>query len=145
MKIENYIKGSVVVFIFFTLGLVLMGNGLLKQWQIEDAPEFAQVDEYGEDIDSIQTNLEEETLERDDEPGQMDRDEDTTDVSWYTYTRRSLKAVHFTVTAADGSKGGITQVLNYLYVNPMIIGGIITILIMSFVFGLVAWWKGRRV
>lgn len=146
MKIETFVKGSLVTVIFFVLGLTLMGEGILQQnFGVTPPPSFGNVTAYQTDIAELQSDLEGETLDRSDDPGQMDRDEDTTDVSWYTYTRRSLKAVEYAIKSPDASRGGITQVLSYLGVNPLIIGGIISLIILSFVFALVAWWKSRRV
>jgi len=146
MKIETFIKGSVVVVVMFILGLTLLGEGILQQkYSVTDPPTFGNVTNYQDDLTGLQTNLEEETLARSEDPGQMDRDEDTTDVSWYTYTRRSLKAVEFAIQGPDSSRGAISEVLSYLHVNSMIIGGILTVIVLSFVFALVAWWKNRRV
>jgi len=146
MKIETFVKGSVVVVIFFVLGLTLMGEGILQQkWGVASAPTFSNVSSYDKNIYSIQEEAEEESLAKDTDPAQVDPIQDATDISWYAYTIKSLKVVQYTVKAPDSNRGAISEVLSYLYVNPMIIGGIISVMIFSFIFALVAWWKSRRV
>jgi len=70
MKIETFIKGSVVVVVMFILGLTLLGEGILQQkYSVTDPPTFGNVTNYQDDLTGLQTNLEEETLARSEDPG----------------------------------------------------------------------------
>ena len=145
MKIETFVKGSVVVLLFFVLGLTLMGEGILQQeFDATSPPAFGEVSKYNSTINNVTSSLEDNTLSRDTNPDQSESEGgDFIEYSWL-YIGKALKAVSYTVTAADSSQGSITEVLNYLNVNPLITGGILTIIVLSFAFALVAWWKSRR-
>jgi len=145
MKIETFTKGSVVVVIFFVLGLTLMGEGILQQkFGVDDAPLFGKVTNYQSDLDSIKEDLEGQTLTSN-ESGLVDSEGGTFDEYGYNYIKRALKAVSLVIKGPDSSRSAITEVLKYLKVNHMIVTGILTILVLSFVLALVAWWKSRRV
>lgn len=143
MKIETFVKGVLVIMAMFTLGLVLVGDSILQQkYSVSNAPQFATVDALQQDMQDVQSKIENETLQRSDDTGQGDID--LGDDSWSTYTRRSLKATTQTFSTAVKSRSSIASVLTYLRVNPMIIVFIASFIIVSIGFALVTWWKNRR-
>lgn len=144
MKIETFVKGSIVISIIFILGLVVVGSGILQQeYGVSNGPNFNNITQYQKESYTLQSGLENESMKQVADPGQADED-NTNDIVWWTYTKKSLKAVDQSIRSADSSKGAINEILTYLQVNPMIIGGIITFIVLSFVFALITWWKGKR-
>ena len=146
MKVETFVKGSLVAVIFFIAGLTILGDSLLQQkFGVDDAPidQFSHVYSYKNNLTELEGKMSEGTLEAADS-AEVDESQNTGDFVWWTYTTSALKAVKNTVISADKSKGAIEEVGNYLYIHPLIIGGIISCLILSFIFALVAFWKNRR-
>jgi len=146
MKIETFIKGSLVAVIFFIAGLTILGGGLLQQkFNVDDAPidQFSHIYSYKSNLTLLENNMGTQTLESS-ESSEVDDSANTGDFVWWTYTTQALRAVKDTVLAADKSKGAIEDVGNYLYIHPLIIGGLISSIIISFIFALIAFWKNRR-
>jgi len=146
MKIETFVKGSLVAVLVFIAGLTILGEGILQQkFGVEDSPldNFSRINSYQDNIKSLEVTMSGETLETS-EVAEVEDSSNTGDFIWWTYTTSALRAVKSTVFSVDKSKGAISEIGDYLYVNPIISGGLISFLILSFVFSLISFWKSRR-
>ena len=145
MKIETFTKISLVVVIFFSLGLLLVGEGILsQQYNVADPPTFNGVSRYNSSILRVAEGMRNETMVKETDPKQQDQDYTTYDSDFIDYARKSYKATSETIRLASSSEGAINEVLQYLKVNSVIIGGIVSFIAISFAFALLAWWLKRR-
>ena len=154
MKIETFIISSLVVGVVFILGLMLIGEGINNYGGTVMDSELTSIKNNLTIVfDTTDSNsyfynsskdLETETLEKSSDTGQMDRSDETTDISYWTYTTRSLRAATKAISTINPTQRSLTSVLDYFGVNPLIITTIITVLVIMAGFAFISWWKGNK-
>jgi hypothetical protein len=145
MKITTMIITTVIIVAAFSLGLILVGEGILQQkYGVDDAPSFAKVDNLYGKLGNSSDNFEQAVLAAGEE-GQRNDNPTADDGNFWTYTGRSLSAVWDSLQSVGASKSALSEVAHYLKVNPIITSTIVAVVVLSIGFALVAWWKGRVV
>lgn len=143
MKIERFVLGGFIAAVFFTLILTLLGDSVLQSsYGVTTPPTFSNTTNYYDDFTTTQSSFESELMTASD-PGQSNEVAPEEDRFWI-YQGRALKAVWDSVSSPNEAKGSITELGQYLKVNSIIIGTIISFLVLSFGFAVAAWWKNRR-
>lgn len=137
MKIERFVLTGLVAVVTLTLCLALFGDSL-----ISGVPSFSNVTTQYDNYATVQAGFEGQILSVEDQ-GQSNDDTPSEERFW-VYQGRAIKAVGDTALTTSDTRGAITEVLDYLNVNPLITGTVIIFLIFAVSFGFAAWWRSRR-
>lgn len=143
MKIRDFVIYTILIVVTFSLGLVLVGEGVLQQkFGVDTPPTFSKVSKLQSTINGSADNFGDSVLSPT-EQGQIDQNFDLNDNSFWTYTKRSIDSLWESISIIDGSKSAVTEILYYLKVNPIISATIIILIVFSIGFALITWWKGK--
>jgi hypothetical protein len=144
MKIETIIKTFGVTLVVFILAMTLVGSIIMNYapsgQSVDNSLNLTKLqDQYKRSESGLQNN----TLEKDNNKGQSEREPLYAD-SFYIYQGKALSALFNAEFGLTSIKEAILNIGAYLYVNPMILAGIISFIMISVAFALISWWRGRR-
>lgn len=143
MKLEQLFITLLVCVAFFTGGMIFLGEGIItSKFRTDEAPEFTKVDELDAALQTAEQSQSEEVFTPED-PGQTDENLDLSEIGFWSYSGRALKAVGYEAGAVNPSKSAFNEVLGYLKVNPIVIFTIASVLTVMIISAFVAFWKKR--